>query len=230
MRERGIGRRRRFMAVAAVLVALSVAAPELASPADAAPARSSARTEMQQSRPAGRPELVAKRRRKRRSKAALARRRRARLVRYLRQHPRLVASHLRSTGRKIRASALRKKPRLVRAYLKTHPKLRKHSKARVTPAKRGTARRHPVAAPKRKKKKKKVTAAALAAAKRKKKASKSHPLGLTGWGEIALLALLPLLAVGALLFITDRLRQPPAPPTPKRRRRTLVITPLSRNR
>jgi hypothetical protein len=229
MRERGIGRRR-FMAGAAVLIALSVAAPELASPASAATARASTRTEMQQSRPAARHELLAKRRKKR-SKAALAKRRRARLIRYLRQHPALVAQHLRATGTKIRTAALRKKPRLVRAYLKTHPNLRKGSPAKVTPRK--TVRK-PIKAPRRaptkKKKKKKVTAAALAAAKRKKNASKSHPLGLTGWGEILLLAMLPLLAVGLLLFITDRLRQPPAPPTPKRRRRTLVITPLHRNR
>ncbi len=230
MRERGIGRRRRFMAVAAILVALSVVAPELAAPAVAAPTRSSARTEMQQSRPAARSELVAKRR-KRRNRAAIAKRFHAQIVRYLRKHPRIVAQHLRSKGLKIRASALRRKPRLVRAYLKTHPKKRKNH-ARIAPRKTGKGTKRPArAAVKPRKKRKKVSAAALAAARKKqKKAAKSHPLGMTGWGEILLLAMLPLLAVGALLFITDRLRQPPAPPTPKRRRRTLVITPLSRNR
>jgi hypothetical protein len=115
--------------------------------------------------------------------------------------------------------------------LKTHPKKRKNH-AKIAPRKtvKGTTKKPAGAPGKAKNKKKKVSAAALAAARKKKNTAKSHPLGLTGWGEILLLAMLPLLAVGGLLFITDRLRQPPAPPTPKRRRRTLVITPLSRNR
>jgi hypothetical protein len=232
MRERGIGRHR-WLAIAAVLVALSVAAPELAAPVGAATARSSGRTEMQSSRPAARDTLAAKRRRKKR-RALSSAQRKAKLVKYLRSHPKVVAQHLRTSGVKIRPSALRKNPKLIRAYLKKHPKKKLGAKgAKFTPKKKLGAKGAKKGAKKATKKgAKKTGAAALAAARKKakKNATKGHPLGLTGWGEIALLAMLPLLAVGALLFITDRLRQPPKPPTPKRRRRTLVITPLSRNR
>lgn len=240
MRERGIGRRR-CMAFVAVLIALTVAAPELGGSAGAATPRSGNRTEMQ-SRPAARHELVARRKKRKKNRAALIRQHRARIRRYLRQHPELVRRHLQQTGRKIRADALRKKPRLVRAYLKAHPNVRRNGAGaprRVKPAKPNRRRVVAVGAATaaRNKKKQRSKAALAAAAKKqqqkKKDADKSHPLGLAGWGQILLLALLPLLAVAGLLFITDRLRQPPKPPkppTPKRRRRTLVITPMNRNR
>jgi len=224
MRERGIGRRRR-VAVAAILVALSVAAPELASPAGAASTRPAGRTEMQ-SRSAARDTRVAKRRKRRRRRLSGAQRK-GKLAQYLRQHPTVLAQHLRASGAKIRPAALRKNPALVRAYLKQHPKKKLGTKGKFM-LKKGAKKLAPKGA-KPAKHGAKTGKAALASAK-KKNGTKGHPLGLTGWGEIALLAMLPLLAVGALLFITDRLRQPPAPPTPKRRRRTLVITPLSRNR
>ena len=230
MRERGIGRRR-YMAIAAVLIALSVAAPEAISPAGAAAVRTTGRTELSQSRPAGHATLLAKRKkRKRKGRKLSSAARKAKLLRYLKSHPKVVAAHLRTTGAKLRPAALRKNPKLLRAYLKKHPKKKLGAKgAKVPPKRKPGGKALAKKLGKKKTTKKKTSKAALAAAK-KKNATKSHPLGLTGWGEIALLALLPLLAVGLLLYVTDRLRQPPPPPTPKRRRRTLVITPMSRNR
>jgi hypothetical protein len=70
-------------------------------------------------------------------------------------------------------------------------------------------------------------AARVGAAKRPK-AVKSHALGMSGWAELLLLAVLPFGAVGATLLGTDRVRRPrePRAPSPSKRRRTLVITPM----
>ena len=68
---------------------------------------------------------------------------------------------------------------------------------------------------------------AAAAAKKNKKKSGLAGLSLMGWLEVGFFALLPFLAVAALLFGTDYQRKPRAPSRP-RRKRSLVITPVSR--
>ena len=50
---------------------------------------------------------------------------------------------------------------------------------------------------------------------------------MMGWLEVLFFVLLPFLAVAALLFGTDYRRKPRAPSRP-RRKRSLVITPVSR--
>jgi len=57
--------------------------------------------------------------------------------------------------------------------------------------------------------------------------NKGGGLSTMGWLEIGFFALLPFLAVAALLFGTDYQRKPRAPSRP-RRKRSLVITPVSR--
>jgi hypothetical protein len=59
------------------------------------------------------------------------------------------------------------------------------------------------------------------------KKGKGGGLSLMGWAEILFFVLLPFLAVAALLFGTDYQRKPRAPSRTKRKR-SLVITPVSR--
>ena len=78
---------------------------------------------------------------------------------------------------------------------------------------------------KAKKKAAKAKKATTAAAKKK---TGGHPLGLVDYLEMLLLVLSPFAAVALLLFGSDFQRKPRAP-SRTRRRRTLVITPMSRN-
>jgi len=203
------------MAAAAVVLALCIAAPELAAPVGAA-TPSAAGTAA--SRPNGKVVLVARRR----SRAAI---RRARIRAYLRGHPKVVARKL-SAHPAAYARALRKKgipaktPRQARAT-------KRHKKRTRVSAK--TRRRRAAIAAKRKHRRR--VGAAAVAARRHKKAKKSkssgHSLSAVDWLEIALLVLAPFAAVALLLYITDVQRRPRAPSRSKRRR-SLVITPLNK--
>jgi len=192
------------LGIAVVVLAISVAAPEMSAPAGAVAVRSTNRTELQ-ARPAVRQALVAKRRKRRarrvvRSTPLTVAQRKARLVSYLKAHPGLVAKRLGTTAAKVKHPVVKKRPL---------------AKKGVKAAKRLAPRRRP------------VRRAALGAAK-KPKAVKNHALGMSGWAELFLLALLPFGAVGATLLGTDRARRPrePRAPSPSKRRRTLVITPM----
>ena len=194
------------MAIAAVVVALGVAAPELAPPAGAALARSANGIEMQ-SQPATHGVLVAKKTKRRKAAA----KRKAKLAKYIKSHPGALKS-------------LKGKKLTLKQKLKAKAALKKHAKKKKK--KTAAAAR----AAQKKSKRKKVGAVALAAnTKKNKNAGKGHPLGTTGYLEILLLALLPFAVVALVLCITDYQRTPRAP-SPQRRRRTLVITPMSRNR
>jgi hypothetical protein len=200
---RGFARQRR-VAIAVIVVAMSVAAPEMAAPAGAAAARSADRSELQ-ARPAARSALATKRKRRARRvvrRAPLsAAQKRARLVIYLKAHPGVVARKLGTKAAKVK-HPLAKKRKPVRKL------------ARRALLARRPARRRPVAR--------------TAATARKTKAVKNHALGMTGWSELLILALLPFGAVGGVLLGTDRARRPrePRAPSPSKRRRTLVITPM----
>jgi hypothetical protein len=207
MRKRGFPRKRSF-AVAAIVLVMSMAAPELAAPAGAVVARSANRIE--QARPAARHALATKRRKRKAVRPLTAAQRKARLRTYLKAHPGVVAAKL---GKKPAA----KKPAAKKPAKKHKKPVKAHKKK---PVKRAPA-----------KKKKKRTAAAIAAAAaaaKRKKEQEKHALGTTGWAELLLLALLPFGAVGGVLLGTDRARRPrePRAPSPSKRRRTLVITPL----
>jgi hypothetical protein len=213
MSQMGGSGRRRVMAVAAVVLALCVVAPELAAPIGAATPTNTGTTA---SRPNGHVVLVARRR----SRAAI---RRARVRAYLKGHPKVAARKLKAHPI-LYARALRRKgipaklPRQARANVKRH-KRKAHVSAKV--------RRQRAAAAK-KKHRRRVGAAAVAA-KRHKKKSKSSGYSLSGvdWLEIALLVLAPFAAVALLLYISDVRRRPRAPSRSKRRR-SLVITPLNK--
>jgi hypothetical protein len=209
--------RRRVMAVAAVVLALCVAAPELAAPVGAA-TPSAAGTAASQ--PNGHVVLV-----RRRSRAAI---RRARVRAYLRGHPRATARRMRrhpgALARALRRRGIPAKlPRQARAGRKrsrpryVSPKVRRR---RAAAAARTRRRRAAVLAARRHKKSNK---------KSNKKKSKSSGYSLSGvdWLEIALLVLAPFAAVALLLYITDVQRRPRAPSRSKRRR-SLVITPLNK--
>ena len=182
MRE-GKHRRRRGVAIAALTIALSVAAPELAAPAGAAiAARSSSRTELSTRQAQTQPGAKIRRQRaaRRAQRAAQAKKRR------------IAAKKRRSTRKKA------------------------VSKRRLTAAqKRKAARARRVAA------RKKSAAAAS------KKSKGGHSMTLIDWAEVAFFVLLPFLAVAGLLFYTDHQRKPRAPSRQKRKR-SLVITPVSR--
>jgi hypothetical protein len=216
MRKRGFARKRSF-AIAAIVLAISVGAPELAAPAGAVIARTADRTEMQ-ARPAGRPALAAKKRKVKKRKAPkrapmTAAQRKARLTTYLKAHPGVLAKKLGVAPAKV------KKP-----LAKKHKAVKKKKK----PAK--GKKKRPVRRVPAKKKKKTAAALAAAAAARRRKAAQKHALGTTGWTELLLLALLPFGAVGGVLLGTDLQRKPrePRAPSPSKRRRTLVITPMRR--
>jgi hypothetical protein len=207
--------------IAAFVLAISVAAPEMDAPAGAVVARSSARAELQ-ARPAARSDRVAKRRKRRvvRRATLTAAQRKARLQSYFRAHPGVVAMKLGKTPVKTAKKPLKKKPK---KKLKKKKPLSAAAKRRAAAAAR---KRRALAAAKKRRaaaaKKRKLGAAT------KKQPVKKHPLGTTGWTELALLALLPFGAVGAVLLGTDRARHPrePRAPSPSKRRRTLVITPM----
>ena len=210
--------RRRVMAAAAVMLALCVAAPELAAPVGAA-TPSAAGTAASQ--PGGHVVLVARHR----SRAA---RRRAHVRAYLRSHPRVAARKL-SAHPGLYARALRRKgipaktPRQARANIRRY-KRRAHVSARVRGRRAAAAKR---------KRRRRVGAAAVAAnrhrkgKKKSKSKSSGHSLSAVDWLEIALLVLAPFAAVALLLYITDVQRRPRAPSRTKRRR-SLVITPLNK--
>jgi hypothetical protein len=212
MRMRGFGRKRSF-AIAAIVLAISVAAPEIDAPAGAVVPRAAARSAVQ-ARPAAHAARASAKRRKRKVVRLTAAQRKARLQRYFKAHPGLVAKKLGKAKVNTVKKPLKKKP------LKKKPAKKRKKKPLTAAAKRKAA----AAARKRK--------AAAAARKRraaaKPKPIKKHPLGLTGWTELFFLALLPFAAVAAVLLGTDRARRPrePRAPSPSKRRRTLVITPM----
>jgi len=194
------------LAIAVVVLAITVAVPEMAAPAGAVAARSANRSELQ-ARPAQRQALVAKRRKRTRARRVVRRaplstaQRKARLVIYLKAHPGVVASKLGTSAAKVKHPVVKKRKPTAR---------RKATKVRAL-------------APRRR-----VRRAGLVAVAKKPKAVKSHALGMSGWAELLLLAVLPFGAVGATLLGTDRARRPrePRAPSPSKRRRTLVITPM----
>jgi len=216
MSQMGGSGRRRVMAVAAVVLALCVVAPELAAPIGAATPTT---TGTAASQPKGHVVLVARHR----SRAAI---RRARVRAYLKGHPKVAARKLKAHpilyARALRRQGIPAKlPRQARANIKRH-KRRVHVSAKVR-------RRRAVAAAK-KKHRRRVGAAAVAAKRHKKnKKSKSsgYSLSAVDWLEIALLVLAPFAAVALLLYISDVRRRPRAPSRSKRRR-SLVITPLNK--
>ena len=182
MRKRGFGRKR-CLAIAAIVLAIGVAAPELDAPAGAVVARSSARAELQ-ARPAARSARVAKRRKRKVVKRATltAAQRKARLQSYFRAHPGVVARKLGKTAKK----PLKKKPVKRKAKKKT----------KKTPLSAAAKKRAAAAARKRRalaaaKKRRAAAAKKKKGAATKNKALKKHPLGTTGWTELLLLALLP---------------------------------------
>jgi hypothetical protein len=204
--------RRRVMAVAAVVLALCVAAPELGAAAGAAtptPAGTSA------SRPSGTVVLVARRR----SHAAV---RRARVRAYLKGHPKAVARKL-NAHPGLLARALRKKGIPAKAP-RASAKHRKKARRYVSPK---TRRRRAAAAAKRKRRRRGAALAVGAKHKKSKKKASGHSLSMKDWLEIVLLVLAPFAAVALLLYITDVRRRPRAPSRTKRRR-SLVITPLNK--
>ena len=219
MRKRGFVRTRGLL-IAAIVLAIGVAAPEMGAPAGAAVARSGVRSEVQ-ARPAARSDRVAKKRKRKVVKRATltAAQRKARLASYFRAHPGLVAKKLGKTPVKTAKKPLKKKPAKKKAKKKKPLTAAQKRRAAAAAKKRRAA----VAAKKRR----------AAAAKKKKagtakKAVKKHPLGATGWTELFFLALLPFAIVAAVLLGTDRARRPrePRAPSPSKRRRTLVITPM----
>jgi len=208
MRMRGYGRKRSF-AIAAIVLVISVAAPEIDAPAGAVVPRTAARSAVQARPQAHGARAVAKRRKRKpvRRPRLTAAQRKARLQRYFKAHPGLVAEKL----GKARVNTV-KKP-LTAAQRRRAAAARKRKAA-------AAARKRRAAAAKRKGKGKGGAA--------KSKPVKKHALGLTGWTELFFLALLPFAAVAAVLLGTDRARRPrePRAPSPSKRRRTLVITPM----
>jgi hypothetical protein len=200
MRE-GKHLRRRGMAVAALTIVLSLAAPELAAPLDAATARSSSRTEMQ-ARAAARPDLTA---RSERSAAGSARK---------------AATQ---PGARIRAARARRRAARTR---RQRTRRGKRTNRRVKRKGKRTKRQRTRTQRRNSAKGKRTKRRAAAAAKRSKGGS-SKSLSTFGWLEILFFVLLPFLAVAGLLFGTDYQRKPRAPSRTKRKR-SLVITPVSR--
>jgi hypothetical protein len=203
MRTRGWGTRR-GAAVVAIVLAIAVAGPELASPAGAANPRSASRSALQ-SRPAARAALHAKRKRKvhgKRLRPISAAKKKALLTRYIKTHPAVVAAHARRPG-----ATLAKKLKLA-AYLRTHPR----KKLKGAAARKRV--RKPTAAAAAKKKK-------LAAEKRKKKKAAAS----SSWHREAVLLVGTLVGIGALFLIGSSVFGGPrsrARARARRRHRTLV--------
>ena len=210
MHQRGSGRRR-ALAVAAVALALMVAAPELASTAGAASGR----------RRGVHTEFATKHKKKKLTPAQ----KKAKFRAYLKAHPKLVARKLKSypavVRKKLKTGGVKGKATTVK-----HKK-KKKKKAKPVFAVKASKKKSKKPLTAAQKKKRRRTLAAAAAAKKSK--TKTHPLSAKDYFEILLLALLPFGVIAALLLGTDRMRRPRAP-SPSRRRRTLVITPMRGNR
>jgi hypothetical protein len=203
MRARGLGLRR-YAAVAAIVLAISLAAPALTAPVGAAPARSSARSEIH-TRPAIRSALHAKQRRRkvRRRSAPLrpisAAKKRALLARYIKSHPGVVAAHA------SRPSVTLAKKLKTAAYFRAHPhKVKK--KTRPKP------RHKPVPAPKRKK--------ATSAKKKKKKAA-----AVSGWKRDAMIVGGLAVAAFAVFLIGSSVLSGPRSRARARARRRRALAP-----
>jgi len=201
MRTRGLGRRR-YAALAAIVLALCMAAPELAAPAGAVAARSTVRSESR-ARNAARSAREAKprprktRRRKRLRPMSVAKKR-ALLERYITAHPGVVAAHAR------RPNVTLAKKLQAAAYRRAHPKKRPKKKPAAKP------KRKPAPAKKK----------ATTAKKKKKKAT-----GVSGWQRDAMLlggvavAVLAVFLIGSSVLSGPRSR---ARARARRRERALV--------
>ena len=201
MRE-GRHRRRRGVAIAALTIALGVAAPELAAPAGATiAARAGSRTEV-------------------------AARTQERLVRPAQRSSAAASTRKAQTqpGAKIRRQRARRRAQRAAAAKKR----RILAKNRRAVRKKKTVKRRQTAAQKRKAAQaRRVAARKKNAAAAAKKGTRGHSMTLIDWAEVAFFVLLPFLAVAGLLFYTDYQRKPRAPSRQKRKR-SLVITPVSR--
>jgi cobalamin biosynthesis Mg chelatase CobN len=206
MMRRGKSVRRRVVAIAALVVAFAVAAPELAGPVGATTIRSEQRTE--QTRPAARRTATAAQRDK--------------IAQYIRTHPRVLVKHKaklrRATAKKrvVRRRASRKgrrRTRTARASARRRNAQRRRARAKAQARKRRARRGAAVA-------KRKST-------KKKKKSGSSTSKSLIDWAAILFLIALPFIAVALLLFGTDYRRRPRAPSS-KKRRGVLVVTPVGR--
>jgi hypothetical protein len=200
MRE-GKSLRRRGAAIAALVIALCVGAPELAGPAGAAAPRPASRTELQ-ARVTTRPA------------AARTVRGAAASTRPAQTQPGAIA-RARAKRRAARAARQRKRRRAAK-------KRRASAKKKRTKRQRAAAKRRNAAKAKRVAARRKRNAAAA-----KKANGGGKSMSMIDWAEVSFFALLPFLAVAALLFGTDYQRKPRAP-SRTRRKRSLVITPVSR--
>jgi hypothetical protein len=230
MSHMGGSGRRRGRAVAAVLLALCIAAPELGGVAAAATSSTSS-AGSSVSEPTN---VVLVARRRSRSQVE-----RARFRAYLRRHPKVLERQAkRSPGtfrrRVIRRVRLASGKRVQKAAPARKRRARAGGKARARKARRAyagaKARRKKNANAKKKQRRRRGAAVAGTAAARKKRAQNNRAnagadsLGWSDWLAIGLLALAPFAAVALLLYITDLRRRPRAPSRSKRRR-SLVITP-----
>jgi hypothetical protein len=206
MMRRGKSVRRRVVAIAALVVAFAVAAPELAGPVGAVTTRSEQRTE--QTRPAAHRTVTSAQK--------------DQIRQYIRTHPqvlvkrkanlRKVKAKRRVAKRKVRRTG-RKKTRKQRVAARKRAAKKRKAKARAAARKRRARRGAAVA-------KRKHT-------KKKKKSGSSTGKSLINWAALLFLIALPFIAVALLLFGTDYKRRPRAPSN-KKRRGVLVVTPVGR--
>jgi hypothetical protein len=204
--------------VAAALLALCIAAPELGGVAAAATSSSSSSPAAGSASEPTHVVLVARRR----SRSQVER---ARFRAYLKRHPnilkRKIAKHPNLLVRRLRHKAAR------RAQAKNQRKRRAYVGARAHKKKNAAAKQ-------KRRRRAAVAGAAGAGAARRNRSGRNisrnrsngsaDSLGWTDWVAIGLLALAPFAAVALLLYITDLRRRPRAPSRSKRRR-SLVITP-----
>jgi len=206
MMRRGKSVRRRVVAIAALVVAFAVAAPELAGPVGATTARSEQRTE--QTRPAARRTVTAAQQ--------------DRIAQYIRTHPQVLVKQ-KAKLRKVRAKRRVTKRRVSR---KSRRKTRKQRAA----ARKRNAKKRRAKAKAQTRKRRARRGAAFAKrkhAKKKKKSGSSTGTTLIHWAALLFLIALPFIAVALLLFGTDYRRRPRAPSN-KKRRGVLVVTPVGR--
>jgi cobalamin biosynthesis Mg chelatase CobN len=206
MMRKGTSGGRRGFAIVAILLALAVAAPELAAPAGAAIDHSARRTELQ-TRPAARGTMTAAQKQK--------------IEQYIRAHPQVLTKKKTTTKRRARVRKRRGRRRVsrkTRAARRKRAARKRRSKAKARSRKR-KARRGAVAAKRRGKKAKR--------GHKKKKGGTSATTKLIHMIALLFLIGLPFIAVGLVLFGTDYRRRPRAPSN-KKRRRVLVITPVGR--
>jgi hypothetical protein len=207
MSHMGGSGRRRGRAIAALLITLCVAAPELGGVAAAATPSPS--TSASAAKPTS---VVLVARRRTRSQVE-----RARFRAYLKRHPTVMKNQI------------KRHPNAFKRHIRKAGTKQKHSP--YAAAVRKKAKKHKrKAAAKKKHRRRGAAVAGAAAAKRKKgnagKNAKNNGDGLSwsDWAGIGLLILAPFAAVALLLYITDLRRRPRAPSRSKRRR-SLVITP-----